>query len=54
MTVVHVRIPEERLPVLIGTGGAAKRALESRSKTHIEIDPEDQTIRISAPPGGTR
>lgn len=51
MTVVHVRIPEERLPVLIGTGGAVKRALESRSQTHIEIDPDDQTIRISAPPG---
>jgi ribosomal RNA assembly protein len=52
MTVVHVRIPEERIPVLIGTGGAVKRALESRSGATVEIDPEDQTIRISAPPGG--
>jgi ribosomal RNA assembly protein len=52
MTVVHVRIPEERLPVLIGTKGAVKQALERATGTQVEIDREDQNIRISSPPGG--
>jgi ribosomal RNA assembly protein len=37
-TIKRVRIPEERIPVLIGTNGSTKRMLERTTKTKITID----------------
>lgn len=50
MTEAFVRIPEERLAVLIGTKGEVKRAIEERSGARLDIDPEDNAVRVSSPP----
>jgi ribosomal RNA assembly protein len=52
MAVLFVRIPEERIAVLIGTGGSARRDLEARTGTTLEIDPDDGGVRISSPDSG--
>lgn len=49
MTELHVRIPEERLAVIIGTGGVVKRSIEEKSKAKLEIDREDGSVRITSP-----
>jgi ribosomal RNA assembly protein len=46
MPVLYARIPEERLGALIGPGGRTKRALESNTRTSVEIDPEDGEVRV--------
>ncbi len=48
MPVLYARIPDDRLGVLIGSGGGTKRDIESRTRTHIEIDPEDGEVRIAS------
>ncbi len=48
MPVLFARIPEERLAVLIGPGGATKHGIEERTRTRIEIDPEDGEVRIAS------
>ncbi|MCL4325020.1 MAG: KH domain-containing protein [Candidatus Thermoplasmatota archaeon] len=50
MTELFVRIPEDRLAVLIGVGGVAKKAIEDRSGAHLEIDTADGSVRITSPP----
>ncbi len=50
MTEVFVRIPEERIAVLIGTGGAVKKAIEEKSGAHLDIDRDDNSVRVTAPP----
>lgn len=50
MTEVFVRIPEERLAVLIGTGGAVKKAIEEKSGAHLEIDRDDNSVLVTSPP----
>lgn len=42
----ELRIPRERIAVLIGPKGEQKRALEAETKTKIEIDSEEGDIRI--------
>ena len=49
MTELVVRIPEERLAVIIGTGGTVKKAIEARSGAHLEIDREDGSVRVTSP-----
>ena len=44
MTITTVKIPEERVPVLIGTKGSTKRDLQKKTKTKISISGEDITI----------
>jgi ribosomal RNA assembly protein len=44
----YVKIPEERVRVLIGKEGGTKRDLESRSKTKISI--EETTVTIEGEP----
>lgn len=51
MTVLQIRIPEERLPVLIGTKGETKAALEKKAGVALQIDREDQMVVITAPDG---
>ena len=50
MTEVFVRIPEERIAVLIGTGGAVKKAIEEKSGAHLDIDRDDNSVLVTAPP----
>ncbi len=49
MPVLSARVPEDRLGVLIGPGGATKRELERRTGTRVEVDPDDGEVRLSAP-----
>ncbi|MCI4363416.1 MAG: KH domain-containing protein [Thermoplasmata archaeon] len=53
---MYVRIPEDRVGVLVGTGGETKRELERRTRTAVVVDEEEDAIRVSAPdeadPGG--
>jgi ribosomal RNA assembly protein len=49
MPTLFVRIPEDRIGVVIGPGGRTKRDLEERTHTHIEIDPSDGAVSVSAP-----
>lgn len=43
----ELRIPRERIAVLIGPKGETKRALEAETKSKIEIDSEEGEVRIS-------
>jgi ribosomal RNA assembly protein len=49
MPTLLVRVPDDRVGVLIGTGGSTKREIETRSHTSLEIDPEDGAVTITAP-----
>ncbi|MCI4330634.1 MAG: KH domain-containing protein [Thermoplasmata archaeon] len=49
MPTLFVRIPEDRIGVVIGPGGRTKRDLERRTGTHIGIDPSDGAVTIEAP-----
>jgi ribosomal RNA assembly protein len=40
----YIKIPEERVAVLIGTGGSVKRDIESKTKTKLTIDEGNVTI----------
>lgn len=49
MPVLFVRIPEDRVGVLIGPKGLTKRHIEGRTSTQIEVDTEEGEVRIAAP-----
>lgn len=40
MMIKNIKIPEERIPVLIGANGATKRNIEKKTKTKITIGEE--------------
>jgi len=46
MPTLYVRIPDDRIGVLIGPGGAQKRDLEARTATTITLDPDDGQVEI--------
>lgn len=46
MPVLYVRIPEERLGVVIGPGGSTKRSIEEQTRTEVVIDPEDGEVQV--------
>ncbi len=46
-----VRIPEERIGVLIGPRGLVKREIEKKTGTRIEIDSESGEVEISSKKG---
>ncbi len=48
-----VRIPKERVGVLIGPGGAVKRAIEERLGIHLEIESEAGGVEIIMPENAT-
>ncbi|HYK93811.1 MAG TPA: KH domain-containing protein [Thermoplasmata archaeon] len=48
MPTLHVRIPDDRIGVLIGAGGETKRMIESRTATQIMVDPDDGEVEITA------
>lgn len=49
MPVLHARIPEDRVAVLIGAGGSTKRTIADRTRTTVEIDADDGDVRVSGP-----
>lgn len=46
--IMHTRIPHERLGVLIGSGGDAKRIIENKFEVHVEVDSETGDIEIKS------
>lgn len=42
-----VRIPLERLPILIGTGGSVKNSIEERLKVRLRIDSNEGLVEIT-------
>ncbi|MDP3066206.1 MAG: KH domain-containing protein [Methanobacteriaceae archaeon] len=49
-TTEYMKIPRERVGVLIGTKGATKNLVEKTTHTHLEIDSEAGTVSISPTP----
>jgi len=45
---MDVKIPEERVGVLVGPGGSMKHYIEEKTKTTIEIDSETGSISVSS------
>jgi ribosomal RNA assembly protein len=43
---MEIKIPEERIGVLVGPGGSMKHLIEERTKTRMEIDSETGTVSI--------
>ena len=46
---MHIKIPEERVGVLIGPDGSMKSLVEEKSKSSLEIDSETGTVTIESP-----
>jgi ribosomal RNA assembly protein len=46
---LYARIPEERVAVLIGTGGRTKREIATRTGTRITVDAAEGEVRIDGP-----
>jgi ribosomal RNA assembly protein len=46
---LHIKIPEERVGVLIGPDGSMKSLVEEKSKSSLEIDSETGTVTIESP-----
>jgi ribosomal RNA assembly protein len=45
---LEIKIPEERIGVLVGPGGSMKRLIEEKTKTTLEIDSETGTVSIAS------
>jgi ribosomal RNA assembly protein len=45
---LDIKIPEERVGVLVGPGGSMKHLIEEKTKTTLEIDSETGAVSIAA------
>ncbi|MDD1749103.1 MAG: KH domain-containing protein [Methanothrix sp.] len=45
---MDIKIPEERIGVLVGPGGSMKHLIEEKTKTNLEIDSETGTVSIAS------
>jgi ribosomal RNA assembly protein len=45
---MDIKIPEERIGVLVGPGGSMKHLIEEKTKTTLEIDSETGTVSIAS------
>lgn len=45
---MHIKIPEERIGVLIGPDGSMKSLVEEKSKSKLDIDSETGTVTIES------
>lgn len=43
---MQIKIPEERVGVLIGPGGAIKNLIEEKTKSKLEVDSESGTVAV--------
>lgn len=48
MLVEHIKLPKERIAVLIGTKGQTKHEIEALTGTKIEVDGEEGEVEISS------
>jgi ribosomal RNA assembly protein len=44
----HVKVPDDRIGVLIGQGGETMREIERRAEVRLDIDSEDGNVRIES------
>ena len=44
----HVKIPQDRVGVLIGEGGETMREIEDRAEVRLDIDSENGSVRIES------
>jgi ribosomal RNA assembly protein len=44
----HVKVPQDRIGVLIGEGGETMREIESRSEVRLDIDSESGSVAIES------
>ena len=44
----HVKVPQDRLGVLIGDGGETMREIERRAEVRLDIDSESGSVAIDA------
>ena len=44
----HVTIPQDRIGVLIGEGGATMREIESRAEVRLDIDSETGSVKVES------
>jgi len=44
----HVKVPQDRIGVLIGEGGATMREIEDRAEVRLDIDSESGSVAIDA------
>ncbi len=49
MPVLYARIPEDRVAVVIGTGGATRRGIARATGADVQVDAEEGEVRVSAP-----
>ncbi|MFB6173605.1 MAG: pre-rRNA-processing protein PNO1 [Halobacteriales archaeon] len=42
----HVKVPQDRIGVLIGEGGETMREIERRAEVRLDIDSENHSVRI--------
>jgi ribosomal RNA assembly protein len=49
MPTLYARIPEDRVGVLIGTGGVTRRAIARATATDIAVDATEGEVRITSP-----
>ena len=47
----ELRIPKDRIGVLVGPGGQIKRAIEREAKVRLEIDSKEGEVTISSDDG---
>ena len=45
---MHIKIPEERIGVLVGPGGSIKNLIEEKTKATLEIDSETGTVTVQS------
>jgi len=44
----HVKVPDDRIGVLIGSGGETMREIEERAEVRLDIDSESGNVRIES------
>jgi len=44
----HVKIPQDRIGVLIGEGGETMREIEDRAEVRLDIDSEDGSVKVDS------
>jgi ribosomal RNA assembly protein len=49
MPTLYARIPEERVAVLIGSGGRTKREIATRTGTQIDVDAGEGEVSVTGP-----
>ena len=49
MATLFVRIPDERIGVVIGPGRSTKHEIETKTGAHLTIDTEDGQVEVTSP-----